>query len=107
VAADSRLRLILSGIPALSLVTGCLMVEGNKKIPQIPAFLFLGDASYSIYLWHTLTIVVAAAMEQHFGMDKGIMAGILVGVLSLLAPLFAYVLIERPLLARIPPGRSR
>jgi len=104
VPAD-RLRLIYFGIPALALVTGCLMVERNKDIPKIAALLFLGDASYSIYLWHTLTIVIVDAMERRLGMSDGIMAVPLLVVVLLLASLLGYVLIERPLLAKIPRPR--
>ncbi|WP_447723961.1 acyltransferase family protein [Sphingomonas koreensis] len=85
------------GIPAALLVIGVLSLErqGDGKPERITAF--LGDASYSIYLWHGLGISVTAAIGRAMGLPLAltfavaIMAGIVGGVLS-------YLIVERPLM---------
>lgn len=85
------------GIPAALLVIGVLSLErkGETEPERITAF--LGDASYSIYLWHGLAISVTAAIGRMLGLPLAltfavaIMAGVVGGALS-------YLIIERPLM---------
>ena len=49
------------GLPALSAVATILAFERRPGgIAELPALRLLGDASYSIYLWHTLALAVTA-----------------------------------------------
>lgn len=81
---------------AVILVAGMLALETGKKLPDMPMVAYLGDASYSTYLWHTLALAVVTKVGFHFNLPPlavaaaGIVAGILVGVI-------AYELVERPI----------
>ncbi len=49
---------LLCGPVAVVLVAGVLALETEKKLPDIPMLAYLGDASDSTYLWHTLALAV-------------------------------------------------
>jgi exopolysaccharide production protein ExoZ len=55
-------RTIYWGGPALFMVLGALAVEASGRLPSLPLAERLGDASYSIYLFHTLFLAVAAKL---------------------------------------------
>jgi len=57
-----RWRPLFWGMPALMLVAGLTAIERDGGLPEIPLFKTLGDASYSIYLTHTLAMGAAALM---------------------------------------------
>jgi len=57
-------RPLFWGFPALLLVAGLTAVEQDGGLPDIAPLRSLGDASYSIYLCHTLAMGAAAL---HFG----------------------------------------
>lgn len=75
--------------------TAALEREGGVSHLRLPAL--LGDASYSIYLWHTFAISVVAKAGTMLGLAPALvfLASVLAG---LLAGLAGYRLIERPLL---------
>ncbi|CAD7038407.1 acyltransferase [Pseudorhizobium endolithicum] len=81
---------------AAALVAGVLSIESGGRLPRMPVANYLGDASYSIYLWHTLAISVAVKAGAVAGMPAlaiaavGVIAGILIGVV-------AYECVEKPL----------
>ncbi|HVY90382.1 MAG TPA: acyltransferase [Hyphomonadaceae bacterium] len=45
-------RLLMWGLPAGLIVLGAVLFERGAKVASLPWLLLLGDASYSIYLWH-------------------------------------------------------
>lgn len=46
------------GLPCAAIVCGMLWLDINGKIPQIPALILAGDASYSLYLGHIFVLSV-------------------------------------------------
>jgi len=93
------LRVGVWGIPAALLVGG--MVFWSPALRSLPARLlvFLGDASYSIYL---CTAVVRSVVVHfwhnvfgHFGADIGVLLG---GVFCTCVGILCYLCIERPLM---------
>lgn len=93
----SMWRSIALGVPAALLVIGVLSLERQGQMQPEPITAFLGDASYSIYLWHSLGISVVAMVGRMLGLPLAltfaiaIIAGIVGGVLS-------YLIVERPLM---------
>ena len=89
---------------AVLLVTGMLAIERGGKLPRLPIATYIGDASYSIYLWHTLalSVVVKAGMALGFApfpiAAAGVVGGTLLGVI-------AYECVEKPIQAAIKGKR--
>lgn len=81
---------------AVAMVLGILALEAKDLIVKWPVPAFLGNASYSIYLWHTFAISVVAKLGLALGLPgplilvSSVLAGIAIGSL-------AYLMIERPL----------
>ncbi|WP_421580338.1 acyltransferase family protein [Shinella sp. M31] len=82
---------------ACALVYGTAALEKHRGIPRLALPVMLGDASYSIYLWHTFAISVTAKAGTLLGMPPAL-AFILSICAGLALGLVAYRLIERPLL---------
>lgn len=97
-------RALFYGIPAIMLVAGVLALEGKRPIAGRRIPLLLGDASYSIYIWHTLAISVtsklgsALALPAFVTIPLNVIGGTIVG-------LIAYFVVERPL-RRLFAGRK-
>jgi exopolysaccharide production protein ExoZ len=97
----------LYGPPAVLLVALVLAAEARPGgVTDRPLLRHLGDASYSIYLWHTLAISVTAKLAEKLALPPltavplHIVGGVVVG-------LAGYALIERPLMARLHRPRYR
>jgi exopolysaccharide production protein ExoZ len=82
---------------ACALVFGTAALETRGRVPRLKLPAVLGDASYSIYLWHTFAISVVAKAGMMLGLASWLvlLASFTVGTL---AGLCGYYLIERPLL---------
>jgi Predicted acyltransferases len=81
---------------AALLLVGVLSLEKEGWLPSLPILTYLGDASYSIYLWHTLALAVVVKAGLHLGVPPvviaaaGTFAGVFVGVV-------AYEMVEKPI----------
>ncbi len=88
---------------AAALVAGTLSLEAAGRVRPLRVPAFLGNASYSIYLWHTFAISVVAKAAAILGLASGVA---FVGAVAagIVAGSIAYVLIEQPLvrLLRLP-----
>lgn len=86
----------ICGPLAMALVFGMVSLETGGSIGRVPVLTYLGDASYSIYLWHTLTISVVVKAAEILGLDGGLtLLGAIVG--GTVTGVAAYELIEKPL----------
>jgi peptidoglycan/LPS O-acetylase OafA/YrhL len=92
---------ILYGLSAMLIVLGLAVAELRGEFKVGAAGAFLGAASYSIYLIHTVVIGPAARILMNLGLVKIIPAGIvfaMVAVAALIAASILYYFAERPLL---------
>lgn len=95
---------LLFGLSAIVLVTGAVSVEKGGPIRRLPWLGYVGDASYSIYLWHTLAISVVAKAAGILSLGPlptlvlGVAGGTALGILS-------YELLEKPLMALVKSRR--
>jgi exopolysaccharide production protein ExoZ len=91
---------ILGPLAALLLV-GTLALEDAGAVPRSRLFSYVGDGSYSIYLWHTFAVSAVAKAAAFFGLPApvtlvmGVLAGVFLGLLM-------YEWVERDL-----PGKLR
>lgn len=104
-------RLIYFGLPSICLVFGCLNLEnvvGVHKFWKIRWFQMLGDASYSIYLTHT---IIFALLDLWYDRINLTMPGDLVMVLQIALAIAIGVAfhktIELPLLRKFAELRAR
>jgi len=86
-------------IPAFLLVLGIVLNERRRALGRAPQpLVFLGDASYSLYLVHgPLLRVVGPAMVAAFVTQPYVVL-VLAAALSIAAGVGTYVLVERPIL---------
>ena len=101
-------RVITWGVPAILLVIATLSLEREGKISRLNSLQKIGDASYSIYLSHLLTIEVVELLWTISGWQTETIATQLTFLaLCLVASTFvgivAYNMIERPSLKLLRP----
>lgn len=91
-------RPMVWGLPAAMVVAGAVTVESDGGWPAIPGLNLLGDASYSIYLTHTLSIGALAigAGVRHAPFFVPLALALAAG-----CGIAVYLLVERPLLRRL------
>lgn len=106
-------RVLIWGIPAALLVSGCVFLE-RETGPWLAALpLLLGDASYSIYLVHETTLNAGFQVWRKLDAlhnPAGIASTMIVTALaSALAGVVIYALIERPIIKhfKVPTPHSR
>jgi peptidoglycan/LPS O-acetylase OafA/YrhL len=93
-------RVISWGIPAACIVAGCLGLERDRGLVLPGVLIWLGEISYSLYLTHFFSMMVAAEA----GKRLGIHAPVLVIVISLAAAIagawICWKWLEQPLTTR-------
>ncbi len=81
---------------AAALLIGMLALEKSGAVRHVRPLAYLGDGSYSIYLWHTMAISVVAKLAPMLGIPAApamllaVAAGVAVGV-------GAYEMLEKPI----------
>ena len=91
-------RPMVWGAPALMVVAGAVSIEADGGWPAIPGLRTLGDASYSVYLTHTLSIGALAMTMGAWNPPLFIPVALVVAVAAGLA---TYLLIEKPMLGAL------
>jgi exopolysaccharide production protein ExoZ len=89
-------RPLLWGFPALLVVAGAMTIEARGAMPCLRAMRSLGDASYSIYLWHLPAIAVIA---HTLGTGRPWLFAATACVAAVAAGLAGREFIEKPLIA--------
>jgi len=92
---DNLWRPILWGIPAFLIISGYIAIEAGGRLPSMPVLKYLGDASYSLYLGHVVTMQLLTHV-----LNSGRLSFVPIAIAaSLAAGLAMHHLLERPLLA--------
>jgi exopolysaccharide production protein ExoZ len=105
-------RVLMWGIPAALLVSGCVFLEREIGPWLAPLPLLLGDASYSIYLvhWITLSAAFGAWGKVHALHNPAGMAVTMIGaaLASVGAGVLVYWFVERPIIKhfKVPTPQS-
>lgn len=89
-------RVIVFGVPAALIVAGAALYEKTAAVPRLPWLLLLGDASYSIYLWHFPSNPVWDRIAQWVHAPPWLAVIIIAGG-GVLLGIAAYLLVERPI----------
>lgn len=95
-------RLLVWGVPAVLTVVGCLSLELRDAIRKYGLLTLLGDASYSIYLTHILTLGVVRTAWNRLGLVEQDAAAAWIFMaaaiaISAAAGIAAYFLVEAPI----------
>jgi peptidoglycan/LPS O-acetylase OafA/YrhL len=95
-----RVRVLVFGPPSALLVYGLVSAEGRwpRKLPKW--LLRVGDASYSLYLWHLTVILAGGIVGMWLPHTRAAHTLWLLGIFgaALGVGLLVYELVERPLL---------
>jgi exopolysaccharide production protein ExoZ len=101
---DTRVRVAL---PAIALLVGMLLIEeGDEPAGRLRPLVRLGDASYSLYLWHKPAMSVAAMVALRLDLGTWLTLALILTA-GLFAGLAAHLFLERPLLAFFRRRRTR
>lgn len=98
------------GVPFALIIFGATRLERfmhNKDGMVFRFFVYLGDASYSIYLVHFIVIIVCKRTINDFGMEYGYMEFWITSVVALAVSLVFYELIEKPMIRWLDQGKAR
>jgi exopolysaccharide production protein ExoZ len=102
------MRIITWGIPAILMVFATLSLDTAGKIPRIRSLRLIGDASYSIYLSHILSIEVIESLweisDWHTDtlMAQLIFVAVCIGT-STMVGIAAFYMVEQPMLKGLRP----
>jgi exopolysaccharide production protein ExoZ len=112
ISTTDQMRVLALGIPSLLLVSGSVSLENRISRKPSSVLLSLGNASYSVYLFHPIAIGTIAILWEHLVPHGFELSFVLVGLLgSAMAGLIAHKLIERPLIRLLkkprPPELAR
>jgi len=90
------------------LAAGLVMVEVAGRLPKVPVLAFLGDASYSMYLWHAQLMYVLLWWCDTLRLGRTVWLMLAIELALVLVAIPAYLYIEKPLLKwlnRVMPAR--
>lgn len=92
-------RAVRWGVPAVLLLSGAVFAERERSVPKLAFLHFLGDASYSIYVWHVLTGIMVTALLLRVGVPHAAQPA-LIALGSLAFAIVCHLYIERPILRK-------
>jgi peptidoglycan/LPS O-acetylase OafA/YrhL len=104
-------HVLTTGLPALAVVTGLVGVELAGRLPAAPWLRLLGDASYSIYLSHTIALSALDQIGVRLGVrvaTLGAAAGVEVPMvlITVAAGVLVYRWVEQPLTSLLRSSRT-
>lgn len=87
--------LIPTGASALLILSGPLPATlGLKRLSELPPVQWVGNISYSLYLWHFPVIIIWTAMA---GARPGVANGLIVIAVGIILAACSYCLVENPI----------
>lgn len=97
IEGNEPLRVLFWGVPAFLIVCGAATIERHGRLPRLPLLEVLGNASYSIYLTHFLSILAVSLVVAKLGFMRGALIYVSTLGIALLAGAACFGWIERPL----------
>jgi exopolysaccharide production protein ExoZ len=98
------------GIPATLLILGLVSLERNKDIKINKTLVYIGDASYSIYLLHVTCILISEKISIRLSFYEHELliniVAVITAVGSIIIGLLFYRFVEKPLLKNIKQRSS-
>lgn len=100
-AGNAYNRVLLFGVPSFLLILGIVALETRRNFDLHSVFLSLGDASYSIYLFHLPVVAAFYKIVQKLGMKGDVLIHIMAALLIAgicIAGICIYKKLEFPLI---------
>lgn len=104
-------RPVAYGLSSAAILAGIARIEaaGRLRVPRL--LVFMGDASYSTYLFHSVAMIALAIVMKKLGLDLGpAFVFVLMVVAGTIGGVMLHILVEKPLLRtirrRASPGSS-
>ena len=89
------------GLPFVAIISGLIVMEANSPIVDRKGFLvYLGDASYSIYLSHLITLNLAKIAFNHIHINEHLLF-VSISVMGIIVGCALYSCLEKPLLSMV------
>jgi exopolysaccharide production protein ExoZ len=101
---NSGLPVLSTGIACFFLSMGFVFLEEQIKRYEVPFFTMVGDASYSLYLFHPFVLAGGALILSRLGLCKGLWAWpflIFLAAISLAGGILCYLYLEKPITKQI------
>jgi exopolysaccharide production protein ExoZ len=111
IVEDGVGRVVILGIPAALIVAGGLVLEPLLARRPSGLLLLFGDASYSLYLTHSIAISAAAVVWERLHLPAGHGVATVAFIpfalaMSLVFSVIVYRCVEKPLLSKLLPSRG-
>lgn len=100
--AHSEQKIIINGISAGLLVWSCLTINSNREF-KLP--MFLGTASYSIYLFHLGVFSLISKIPHTLFFETGYFAVLILTAVGAGVGSILYLVIEKPMLKKLTAGQ--
>ena len=97
---------LVFGPLAAALLIGVLALEKAGAVQRLRPAAYLGDSSYSIYLWHTMAISVVAKAAAMFSMPAAVTLAVAV-VAGVVVGAACHEILEKPLAALLRKRQHR
>jgi peptidoglycan/LPS O-acetylase OafA/YrhL len=101
---ESFSRVLSWGIPAAAIVSGALALEPHLNGAWVKGAVYLGDASFSIYIVHWPLFAVVGGLLREGGATQAMLLVPVLFALGIGAGIAAYQFIEIPLTAAVALG---
>jgi peptidoglycan/LPS O-acetylase OafA/YrhL len=101
---DYGLPVLGIGIACFFISLGFVFLEEQVKKYEVPFFTMIGNASYSLYLFHPFALAGVALLLAHLGLNRGIWAWpflVIIGATSLTGGILCYLFLEKPVTKEI------
>lgn len=95
-------RVLRWGVPSMLVVAGAVFAERARPFSPMALFTFFGNASYSIYVWHVLVVVVVTGIILRLGVPPGWQPAS-VAFVSIAISAALYLIVEKPLTGLLKP----
>ncbi len=94
---DYGMPLLGIGISCFLICLGSVFLEEQIRKHEVPFFTMIGNASYSLYLFHPFALAGGALLLSHFGLNHGIWAWpflVITAAISLIGGILCYIFLR-------------
>jgi len=91
-----KVQILTLIIPPVLVVAGAAYYEKSRGLPDIRLLNFLGDASYSIFIWHVLISIILEGLLLHVHLPNAVQFAVVISATVVLCCLI-YIGSDRPM----------